>query len=380
NKFLCRLLALLLLPALSPALSPALPPVLQPVPAREANKESAPPMEYAVVTPGMPLVFPRDHGAHPAFRTEWWYATGHLQTASGKALGFQLTFFRSRSGIGEANQTRNGSRFAPAQILFAHAAIAYPALGRLRHDERVARAGFGVGTQTEKLDVALEGWTLRMDQQTMQAHIPARDFTLDLRLSASRPPLLQGDQGYSRKGPQPGQASYYVSLPQLAVNGSVVIDGKREDVSGTAWFDHEWSSEYLAAEATGWDWLGANLDDGGALMAFRMRGQDGSAIWAGGTRMQANGRSQALGPDEIAFTPLRTWRSPRTGASWPVAMTVRAGKESFELQPWMDDQELDSSRSTGITYWEGAVDVLQNKVRRGRGYLELTGYAQALRF
>ncbi len=336
----------------------------------------AEPVDYAVVKPGITLQFPRDHGAHPEFRTEWWYATGHLKTASGKALGFQLTFFRNRSGVGETS----ASRFAPTQILFAHAAIADPAFGRLRHDERVARAGFGVGTSSEKLDVSLEDWTLRMQGNTMKAHIAAREFTLDLDFNAGRPPLLQGDRGYSRKGPAPQEASYYLSFPQLLVAGNVVVDGKRETVSGVAWFDHEWSSEYMAADATGWDWLGANLDDGGALMAFRMRGKDGAVIWAGGTRVQADGRAQVLGPADIAFTPLRTWRSPRTGADWPVAMQVRAGAETFELKPWMDDQELDSSRSTGITYWEGAVDVMQGTTRRGRGYLELTGYAKALRF
>ncbi len=334
------------------------------------------PVEYAVVKPGAALVFPRDHGAHPEYRTEWWYATGHVQTASGRALGFQLTFFRNRSGVGETS----ASRFAPTQILFAHAAIADPALGRLRHDERVARAGFGVIASSEKLDIALDGWTLRMQGNTMQAHIPAREFTLDLDFNSSRPPLLQGDQGYSRKGPGPKQASYYLSLPQLAVSGSVVLEGKRETVSGIAWFDHEWSSEYMAADASGWDWLGANFDDGGALMAFRMRNKNGGVLWAAGTRVQADGKSNALGKDGISFTPLRTWRSPRTGANWPVAMTVRAGAETFELRPWMDDQELDSARSTGIIYWEGAVDVLKDSVRLGRGYLELTGYAKALRF
>ena len=344
--------------------------------AGSASAQTTPLVEFAEVIPGIALTFPRDHGAHPAFRTEWWYATGHLKTASGKALGFQLTFFRSRTGIGESNH----SRFTPSQILFAHAAIADPALGRLRHDERSARAGFGVAAKTDALDIALEGWTLRMDAQQIRAHIPARDFTLDLMLTPSRAPLLQGDRGFSRKGPEPKQASYYVSLTQVAVSGSTIVDGKRESVSGIAWFDHEWSSEYLAADAAGWDWLGANLDDGGALMAFRMRNKTGGVLWAGGTRVLADGNSSALGKDDISFTPLRTWRSPRTGANWPVAMTVRAGAETFELRPWMDDQELDSARSTGIIYWEGAVDVLKGPTQLGRGYLELTGYAKALRF
>ena len=340
------------------------------------NIAPAQPTKFADVLPGTVLSFPRDHGSHPAFRTEWWYATGHLKTASGKALGFQLTFFRNRTGIGEAS----GSKFSPAQILFAHAAIADPALGRLRHDERSARAGFGVSATTEALDIALEGWTLRMQNNQLRALIPAKDFTLDLTLTASRAPLLQGNAGLSRKGPEPKQASHYVSLTQLAVSGNTVVDGKREEVSGIAWFDHEWSSEYLAPDAAGWDWLGANFDDGGALMAFRMRSKNGGVLWAGGTRVLADGTSRAMAPDEVSFTPLRTWRSPRTGANWPVAMALGVGKEKFELIPWMDDQELDSARSTGTIYWEGAVDVMQDAKRLGRGYLELTGYAKALRF
>ena len=369
SRWICASLLLSLMIVLPPAVT-----ATPPASADEAKRSEA--VKYAGVLPGVALTFPRDHGAHPAFRTEWWYATGHLKTASGKALGFQLTFFRNRTGIGESS----ASKFSPSQILFAHAAIADPALGRLRHDERTARAGFGVRASSDALNVALEGWTLRMDGAQMRATIPARDFTLDLTMTSSRPPLLQGDGGYSRKGPLPNQASHYVSLTQLAVAGSTVIDGKREAVTGIAWFDHEWSSEYLSADAAGWDWLGANFDDGGALMAFRMRSKNGGVVWAGGTRVLADGTSRALGKDEVSFTPLRTWRSPRTGANWPVAMAVGAGAETFELKPWMDDQELDSARSTGTIYWEGAVDVMKDSKRIGRGYLELTGYAKVLRF
>lgn len=331
---------------------------------------------FAAVTPNPNLAFPRDHGAHPAFRTEWWYVTGQVQTASGKPFGFQVTFFRSRSGIGEDSK----SQFAPSQILFAHAAIADPAWGKLRHDERAGRAGFGYAAKTDEMNIKLDHWTMKMEGDNIIAHIPARDFNLDLRMAITRQPLLQGDAGFSRKGPASSQASYYVSLPQLKVSGHIRINGKAEAVTGTAWFDHEWSSEYLASDAVGWDWLGANFDDGGALMAFQMRDLKGAILWAGGTRVLADGTILKLGREAVAFQANTTWKSPRTGALWPVGTTLKVGDEVFEIRPWFNDQELDSSRSTGVIYWEGAVDIVRNQQRLGRGYLELTGYAKSIKF
>src|SRR5262249_25383809 len=150
-------------------------------------------------------------------------------------------------------------------------------------------------------------------------------LTLDLRFAATQAPLLQGGNGLSRKGPRPESASYYYSLPHLAVSGTVTREGKARPVSGNAWLDHEWSSEYLAREATGWDWIGINLDDGGALMAFRMRRDQGGDLWAGGALRLPDGRVRVLSPEEVRFTPRREWQSARTGTRYPVAMTVRAG-------------------------------------------------------
>jgi predicted secreted hydrolase len=186
--------------------------------------------------------------------------------------------------------------------------------------------------------------------------------------------LLQGDAGYSRKGPQRGQASHYYSMPHLRVSGSMEIENKTLAVHGEAWLDHEWSSEYLPADAQGWDWACINLSDGGALMAFRMRARDGSTLWAGGSLRNANDRLTVFSPGDVAFEPFRLWRSPRTGADYPVAMRVRAGDLILELDPLMDDQELDSRASTGIIYWEGAVRATSGGKPAGRGYLELTGY------
>lgn len=333
-------------------------------------------VQFAKVTPSPVFSFPRDQGAHPLFRTEWWYVTGHVTTTSGKLLGFQVTFFRSRTGIGEDSP----SRFAPTQILFAHAAVSDPALGKLRHDDRIARQGFGSRAATEVLDIALDNWTMRQVGNQIHTQLKAKDFAIDLMLTAATTPLLQGENGLSRKGPGPDQASYYVSLPQSKVEGAIELNGKLETVHGIAWFDHEWSSEIMSDNASGWDWLGANFDDGGALMAFQMRSKSGGVLWSAGTRVARDGSIVRFAKDEVAFTPLRLWQSPRTGARWPVAMQVRAGGETFELKPWMDDQELDSTRSTGIVYWEGAVDVMRGRDRQGRGYLELTGYAKPIKF
>ena len=312
-------------------------------------------VEYPVVTPGVRLRFPRDHGAHPEYRTEWWYATGWLERG-GERLGFQVTFFRARTPW----EAKNPSKFAPRQILLAHAALADPGHGRLRHDERAARTAFGLaGAATRSTGIWIDDWRFALERGAYRAKIAAREFTLDLALEASAAPLLQGEEGFSRKGPRPEEASYYYSRPQMAVSGT--LDGDK--VRGVAWLDHEWSSQYLAPEAAGWDWCGLNLDDGRALMAFRIRDRRGGVYYA---------------PEGTSFTPLRSWRSPRTGVEYPVAMRVAAGGEQFDLTPLMDDQELDARRSTGTIYWEGAVRALHAGSEVGRGYLELTGYWRPL--
>ena len=336
---------------------------------------SAPAADYPRVVPGTALAFPRDHGSHPGFRTEWWYVTGWVKDAGGSDYGIQVTFFRNRPGIAEDNP----SAFAPRQLMFAHAALADPRRGRLRHDQRVARAGFGLaGTGEDTTRAWIGDWSLELGGDTYVARIAARDFAFDLRFTSPEPVLLQGDAGFSRKGPHPLQSSYYYSRPQLAVAGSVTIERKPVAVVGRAWLDHEWSSEVMATEAIGWDWTGINLADGGALMTFQMRDRDGRTLWAGGTHRAADGRMRAFAPGEVRFVPQRRWRSPRTQVEYPVAMVISAGGADYTLQPLLDDQELDSRASTGTIYWEGAVRALHAGREVGRGYLELTGYWKPL--
>ena len=288
----------------------------------------------APVKPGVELQFPRDQGSHPQFRTEWWYLTAWVKDARGGDLGIQITFFRNRPRVAEDNP----SRFAPRQLLFAHAALADANTGTLLHDQRAARAGFGLAeAQQGRTDVAIDDWSLRQTAGGYSASIAAREFEYALDFKVTQPVLLQGERGLSRKGPLPAQASYYYSQPQLAVSGSITVKGERREVSGQAWLDHEWSSQYLAPQARGWDWIGLNLAGGGALMAFRIRDGSGGTLWAGGALRAADGRLRVLAPGEVKFEVLRRWRSPRTQTEYPVALRVQAGELEFELAPMMDD-------------------------------------------
>ena len=332
--------------------------------------------DFAPVLPGHRLVFPDDFGAHPAFRSEWWYATGWLKLEDGSPLGFQTTFFRIRTGLG----VDSTSAFAPRQLILAHAALADPRIGRLRHDQRAARAGFGrAGFASGRTDVWIGDWRFEQHDDRYQATVSSQDFAYDLNLVPDAPPLLNGIDGFSAKAPDPRHASYYYSRPQLAVDGNVTMDGKTQRVTGLAWLDHEWSSELLPDGAQGWDWVGLNLDDGSALMAFRLRDPDNRALWSAATSRSAASASTTFPPQAVNFEPLRHWRSPRTGISFPVAWRLRVGQREFEVQALLDDQELDSRRSTGAIYWEGAVRLFEAEREIGRGYLEMTGYGERIR-
>ena len=329
-------------------------------------------VRYPVVTP-RPLVFPRDHGAHPDYRTEWWYLTGQLDVQP-QPVGVQITFFRARTPIDPANP----SRFAAQQLVIAHAAIADPARGSLLKDERVARAGFGVVQAAQAdTDVRLDRWRLRREADGRYAcEVPARGFTLRFTATPTQPLLLQGRDGFSQKGPQPGQASFYYSQPQLVLDAQIERDGRTLAARGRAWLDHEWSTAVLDDSGAGWDWIGMNLDDGSALTAFDIRRKGGGAPVYGYASLRAAGstRVQVVAPEHVRFEPVERWRSPRTRAEWPVAQRITVGQRVFETRPLLADQELDSRASTGAVYWEGASTLWENGRRVGAGYLEMTGY------
>ena len=339
----------------------------------------------APVQRGRSLVFPRDFGSHPDARTEWWYATGWL-AAPGESeprFGFQVTFFRSRTDVAPDHP----SRFAARQLVFAHAALTDLAAQRLRHDQRIARAGFEIARADEAdTGVVLRGWRFERSGPAEASVYRTRigsdpgGFSLDVELAATQPLLLQGEAGFSRKGPRPEQASHYYSQPQLAVRGTLGRGGRAQPVQGRAWLDHEWSEALLDAEAVGWDWIGMNLLDGSALTAFRLRRADGSALWAGGSWRRSGEPVSAFAADGVRFEPGTRWTSPTSQASYPIAWRIVTPAGSFRVRALLADQELDSRASTGAIYWEGLSELLDEGGRRiGLGYLEMTGYAARLR-
>jgi len=344
------------------------------VPAHAAGPQFTP---VTPLPPGAALSFPKDYGAHPDYKTEWWYVTGWLNTPDGKPLGFQVTFFRSATGHDRANP----SQFAPKQLIIGHAAISDPANGKLLHDQRSAREGFGLSyAKTGDTNVKLQDWHMeRTADGSYTVHVDSAQFKFDIKLQPSQAVLPEDDRGYSRKGPRPGQASYYYSEPHLQVSGNITRNGKPTAVTGSAWLDHEWFSEYVDPNANGWDWIGANLDDGGAMMAFQIRSKTGAKLWAHATWRDASGKITQFASDQVNFTPQRRWRSPRTNAEYPVATQLTTGSTVWDIVPLQDDQELDSRRSTGAVYWEGAVTLSRDGKRAGRAYLELTGYVRAMK-
>ena len=337
-------------------------------------------VEFRGAVPGYSIVLPRDEGSHPEFRTEWWYLTGWLENDAGKTFGFQVTFFRHRPGTDEDNP----SRFAAKQLLFAHASLSDASQGRLLRAEKSARAGFGLAEAREgEMAVHIDEWRLerRAGSAGIHTSIATDEFHFDLSLAVTQPLLVQGNNGFSQKGPAVTSASYYYSLPQLRADGRVVVGGREFKVRGVAWLDHEWFSSVLDEDAYGWDWAGINLDDGSALMVFRMRNAAGTAHWAAATLRDREQHTTTYSPTEIQWQALRRWRSARTGVEYPIEWQVTVGGRTMLLRPLMHDQENDARGSTGTLYWEGAVRVFDERGRAiGRGYLELTGYGDRIRF
>ena len=344
----------------------------------------APPRDS--VRRGRAITLPRDHGAHLEARTEWWYATGWLGTPQAPSHGFQVTFFRSRTDLAQDLP----GRLAPRHLLFAHAAVTDLASGRHVHDQRITRwngdpaSSRAAGAALDDTRVWLGPWTLQRDAAGYRSQVASTGdgpaWSLQLALQPTQPVLLQGDAGYSRKGPEERQASHYYSQPQMVAQADLQLDGRRVTASGRAWLDHEWSDEILAADAVGWDWVGFNGFDGSALTAFRLRRADGSTLWAGGSYRRAGEAARIFGPADLQWTPGRRWRSPSTGADYPVQWQLDSPAGRHTVRALLDAQELDSRGSTGTVYWEGVSELLDPAGQRvGLGYLEMTGYASRLR-
>ena len=320
------------------------------------------------------FVFPDDHGAHPGFATEWWYFTGNLQDAENRRFGYQLTLFRV--GL-KPGQPVDDSSWRANQIYMGHFAISDIENRRHRSSERFSRAAAGLaGAEVSPLNVWLGPWSIRGgDEGLFPIRLDASTADMGISLSllgGSKPVVLQGEKGLSRKGALPGNASYYYSYTRLPTSGEIRFDGKRFAVTGDSWFDREWSSSALAPDQAGWDWFALQLDDGRDLMFYRMRGKDGRAqVFSSGVLVGRHGRVEPLSHQQVDLKPVRSWRSEQ-GADYPVAWTLKVPAHGLDLriEAAFDGQEMPLT----VRYWEGAVTVAGSA--RGVGYLELSGYAR----
>jgi predicted secreted hydrolase len=323
--------------------------------------------------------FPRDHGAHPAFAHEWWYVTGHLAAASGERFGFELTLFRLALARSTLAAPADASAWRAQQMYVAHFAVTDIDHGRFRFQERFARAALGLaGAESNPLKVWVDDWSLGAADGTWQIRAAAQGYALEVHMTADVPAVLNGDRGLSQKSSDPRDASYYYSIPRLAVHGELVRDGKALQVAGSAWLDREWGSGGLGADEAGWDWFALQLSDGSELMFYSLRRRDGHREpHSAGTWVGADGSVHALASADVAIDVQGYWTSPRGGrypARWQVQ--VPALGLTVNLRPVLADQELIGQPR----YWEGAVDVTGTENGRnllGQGYVELVGYARA---
>ena len=329
----------------------------------------------------VPLEFPAAHGPHPDYQTEWWYYTGNVQTDDGRRFGYQLTFFRRALAPPDERVPRE-SAWATEQVYMAHLALTDVAGGRYQAFERFSRGGAGLaGAQAAPYQVWLEDWRVEeIEPGVTRMRAAQGEIALDLRLTDRKGPILHGDRGFSPKGPQPGNASYYYSLTRLETSGVIRVADSSYEVQGLSWMDHEFSTSGLAADQVGWDWFSMQLDDGSELMVFQLRTEDGRIDpYSSGTFVAPDGTTRAIDRSEFEVRVTDTWRSPHTGATYPARWTLVVPAEGLELEiePYLADQEL----AVSYAYWEGAVQVEGQRADRpvrGAGYIEMTGYAASM--
>ncbi len=324
---------------------------------------------FALPQPGRVFAFPRDHGSHPSFRTEWWYVTGHLDGKDGRRFGFQVTFFRQA-------RRQDGRTL---HLHLAHTALLDAKAGTFVHEERLNREGWDAASAEDTLDVRNGNWALKLDEATQHLHITAtvkNEALLRLELAVAKPLVIFGKDGVSRKGVSATAASHYLTWPRLTAEGSVRLGAAEHAVRGEAWMDHEFSSSQLEEGQVGWDWASIQLKDGSELMVYRMRRKDGQVDAASTLAVIArDGTMRQVTSDAFTWEELGTWKSPRNGAVYPNHVRIRFEGRSYELKPLAQDQEQDGG-ITQLPYWEGACDVLDTDGQTiGRAFLELAGHA-----
>lgn len=339
---------------------------------------------FSIATPGYHYRFPQDHGAHERFRTEWWYYTGHLTAANGRPFGFQLTFFRR--AIPPDQVKTDPSKWSIHQLYLAHFALTDLASGQFLYADKLSRAGLGkAGAETDQLHVWIDRWSISLDDHTperQRLQAATDEFAIDLRVLPRKAPVLHGQGGISHKGAAPEQASHYYSLTHLATDGKIRIGTDSFTVTGLSWMDHEFGSADLGRDVVGWDWFSLQLSDSTELMWYSLRRADGSADpVSSGTLVFADGQTQALNAQDLAIEPISYWTSPRSHARYPQRWRLSAPSLGLNLDvvSLLPDQELNTAHSTRVTYWEGAVSATGQAGGMpvtGRGYVELTGYAE----
>jgi predicted secreted hydrolase len=323
-----------------------------------------------------PFSFPSEHGPHPDFRTEWWYYTGNLSTAAGRRFGFQLTFFRIALS---SDSIVRASAWATRQLYVAHFAVTDVTGGRFHAFSRSSREAVGLaGALASRFHVWLDDWSAEGDGSSARLRASEGDIAIDLHVSAAKPVVPQGDRGLSRKGPEPGNASFYYSFSRMPTRGVVQLGRETFAVTGEAWMDREWSTSALGSHLAGWDWFALQLDDGRELMFYLLRRRDGALDpFSAGTLVAADGNVRALEPGDVRVETLAHWTSPRSGVRYPARwrLSVPSADLRLEIEPRLADQEL----IVGTRYWEGAVGVSGSAAARpiaGQGYVELVGYAE----
>ncbi len=336
---------------------------------------------YARAVEPRPFQFPEDHGPHPEFRTEWWYWTGNLETEDGRAFGYQFTLFRS--ALAPAAPQR-GSAWGARDVYLGHFTVTDVAGGEFHPAERFSRAAVGLaGATARPFKVWLEDWeAASVGAETWPVRLRAETdaVALELLLEPGKPPVLQGDRGLSQKGPERGNASYYYSMTRMPSRGVVRVDGRTYTVKGESWMDREWSTSALGADQVGWDWFSLQLSDGSELMYYQLRRKDGTADrFSSGTWVPppgVSGEPVRVSREDMRLEVLDTWKSPRSSGTYPSRWRLRVEKLGLDLTltPKVADQELPVT----VVYWEGAVGLegtREGKSLTGRGYVELTGYA-----
>ena len=339
---------------------------------------------YELALPGRKLSFPNDHYSHPNFKTEWWYYTGHLESETGKRYGYQVTFFR----FGLRDRQNEAKEKPPfSELYMAHLALSDINAKQFRYRERINRGYDGkAGASTDRYLVWNEGWKVEGDNNIHRIRVNDRGTELQLSLKSLKPPVLHGSNGLSQKAAGEGRASYYYSLTRMQTEGVLKVEGKAEKIRGLSWMDHEFGSNQLGEDQVGWDWFSIQLDDQTELMLYLMRRKDGSVDpYSSGTLVSANGATRHLDLNNYRLEALGRWKSPMSGADYPMKWKIAIPSEQIELEinPAFQNQELITNRSTRVTYWEGAVDIrgtTRGKGVAGAGYVEMTGYAGKLSF